>query len=66
MGIVTWAALRCEKLPKVQKLFLVPARKLDDLLDFAYRLLRFRFGDEFMVLNSSNLASILGEGGFWC
>jgi FAD/FMN-containing dehydrogenase len=62
MGIVTWAALRCEKLPKVQKLFLVPAKKLDDLLDFAYRLLRFRFGDEFMFLNSSNLASILGEG----
>jgi len=62
MGIVTWASLRCEKLPKVQKLFLVPARKLDNLLDFAYRLLRFRFGDEFLFLNSSNLASIVGEG----
>ncbi len=62
MGIVTWAALRCEKLPKVQKLFLVPAKRLDELLDFAYRLLRFRFGDEFLFLNSSNLAGILGEG----
>jgi FAD/FMN-containing dehydrogenase len=62
MGIVTWTALRCEKLPKVQKLFLVPAKRLDELLDFAYRLLRFRFGDEFLFLNSSNLASILGEG----
>ncbi|GAI30218.1 unnamed protein product, partial [marine sediment metagenome] len=62
MGIVTWTVLRCEKLPKVQKLFLVPAKRLDELLDFAYRLLRFRFGDEFLFLNSSNLASILGEG----
>ena len=62
MGIVTWAALRCEKLPRVQKLFLVPAKSLDELIDFAYRLLRFRFGDEFLFLNSSNLACILGEG----
>jgi FAD/FMN-containing dehydrogenase len=62
MGIVTWAALRCEVLPKVQKFFLVPAKKLDDLLDFAYRLLRFRFGDELLILNSSNLGYILGEG----
>jgi hypothetical protein len=61
MGVVTWAALRCEKLPKVQKLFLVPAKRLDELLDFAYRLLRFRFGDKFLFLNSSNLAFILGE-----
>lgn len=62
MGIVTWAALRCELLPKVQKLFLVPSERLDYLLGFAYRLLRFRFGDEFLFLNSSNLAYILEEG----
>jgi hypothetical protein len=62
MGIVTWASLRCEKLPKVQKFFLVPAKSLDELIDFAYRLLRFRFGDEFLFLNGSNLAYILGEG----
>jgi FAD/FMN-containing dehydrogenase len=61
LGIVTWASLRCEKLPKVRKLFLVPARKLNDLIDFAYRLLRFRFGDEFFFLNGSSLASILEE-----
>jgi FAD/FMN-containing dehydrogenase len=62
MGIVTWTALRCEKLPQVQKLFLVPSQRLDELLGFAYSLLRFRFGDEFLFLNSSNLAYILGEG----
>jgi len=62
MGIVTWAALRCEVLPKIQKLFIVPSKRLDELLGFAYKLLRFRFGDELLLLNSSNLASILGEG----
>jgi hypothetical protein len=62
MGIVTWASLRCEVLPKVQKFFLVPSKGLDNVIGFAYKLLRIRFHDEFLLLNSSNLASILGEG----
>jgi FAD/FMN-containing dehydrogenase len=62
MGIVTWATIKCEVLPQLHKLFFVPSKKLDDLIGFAYRLLRFRYGDEFLLLNSSNLASILGEG----
>ncbi len=61
MGIVTWASARCEVLPQVHKLLLVPSEKLDDLLDFAYRLLRLKYGDEILFLNSSNLAFILGE-----
>jgi len=62
MGIVTWASLRCEVLPKVQKIFLVPSDGLDSLIGFAYKLMRIRFHDEFLLLNSFNLASILGEG----
>lgn len=62
MGIVTSASLRCKISPRLHKLFFVPSPKLDDLLGFAYRLLRFRYGDEFLFLNNSNLASILGEG----
>ena len=61
MGIVTWASLRCEVLPKVQKFYLVPSEGLDTIIGFAYKLLRIRFHDEFLLLNSSNLASILGE-----
>jgi FAD/FMN-containing dehydrogenase len=62
MGIVTWASLRCEVLPKVQKINLVPSDALDSLIGFAYKLLRIRFHDELLLVNSSNLASILGEG----
>ena len=62
MGIVTWASLKCEILPEIHKLYFVPATKLDDLIDLAYQLLKFRFGDEFLLLNGSNLASILGDG----
>ena len=59
MGIVTWASVKCELLPKVHKLFFVPAQKLEDLIDCAYRILRVRFGDELLILNSVDLASIL-------
>ena len=62
MGIVTWASLRCEVLPKAQKFFLVSSDGPDNLIAFAYKLLRIRFHDELMLFNSSSLASILGEG----
>ena len=59
MGIVTWASVKCELLPEVHKLFFAPARQLDDLLDFTYQLLKFRFADELLILNGFALASIL-------
>jgi FAD/FMN-containing dehydrogenase len=63
MGIVTWATIKCQILPKVHKLFFVPAQNLDDLIDCAYKLLRLRLGDEFLLLNNANLAYLLrGEG----
>jgi FAD/FMN-containing dehydrogenase len=61
MGIVTWASLRCELLPRVREPFLVASDRLESLLGFAYKLLRTRLGDELLFLNGSNLASILGE-----
>lgn len=62
MGIVTWATVKCEVLPQLHKMFFMQSNRLDDLLDFAYRLLKFKYADEFLFLNDSNLASILGEG----
>jgi FAD/FMN-containing dehydrogenase len=59
MGIVTWASVKCEILPRVHKFFFIPADELKDLIECAYRLLRVRLGDEFLVLNSANLAAIL-------
>ncbi|MBC7248652.1 MAG: FAD-binding oxidoreductase [Anaerolineae bacterium] len=60
MGIVTWASVKCEVFPECRKLFLVPAEKLEDLIDFTYQLLRFRFGDELFIVNNACLAYILG------
>jgi FAD/FMN-containing dehydrogenase len=60
-GIATWASVRCEVLPGFQKLFLVPAKKAEDLFDLTYRMLRFRYADEIFIMNSANLAYVLGE-----
>jgi FAD/FMN-containing dehydrogenase len=62
MGIVTWASLRCEVLPRLHKLFFVPAEKLEDLFDFTYKLLRFRYADELFLMNNTGLAGVLAEG----
>lgn len=61
MGIITWATVKCELLPQIQKPFLVASQKLEDLLDFTYRLLWARLGDELLILNNFNLAAILGK-----
>jgi FAD/FMN-containing dehydrogenase len=61
MGIATWASLRCEVLPQVHRLFFVSADRLDDLIDFTYQVLKFRYADELFLLNRANLAHILGQ-----
>ncbi|MBN1454197.1 MAG: FAD-binding oxidoreductase [Anaerolineales bacterium] len=61
MGIVTWASVKCEVYPQTRKLFFIPAEKLEDLIDFTYKLLKFRFGDELFIVNNTCLANILGN-----
>ncbi|KPK22267.1 MAG: hypothetical protein AMJ76_00225 [Dehalococcoidia bacterium SM23_28_1] len=61
MGIVTWASVKCELLPQLQRPFLVTSERLENLLGFAYGLLWARLGDELLFLNGSNLAAILGK-----
>ena len=61
IGIVTWASVKCEILPKVHRFFFIPADDLKGLIECAYRLLKIRLGDEFLILNSANLAAILSS-----
>ena len=61
MGIVTWASVKCEVYPQARKLFFIPAENLEDLINFTYKLLKFRFGDELFIVNSTCLASILAS-----
>ena len=61
MGIVTWASVKCEVFAEYRKLFFIPAGRLEDLIDFTYKILKFRFGDELFIMNNTGLASILAN-----
>lgn len=61
MGIITWASIKCELLPKIHNLYFIPSDKAENLLDLAYAVLRIRFGDELLIMNNWNLASLIGK-----
>jgi FAD/FMN-containing dehydrogenase len=63
MGIVTWASIKCEVLPQIHNFYLAPSQDLNGIIDFVYKLLRFRFGDELMIVNGAALAGMLGQPG---
>ena len=59
MGIVTWASLRCELLPKLEEPFLVGSSDLNKLFELVHWLVRQRLVNECLVLNNTNLAAIM-------
>jgi hypothetical protein len=63
MGIVIWASVKCELIPSAQKCVFVPGEKIEDLIDFLYKLNRIRIGDEVLLINAAQLAAILGKQG---
>ena len=60
MGIVIWASIKCELIPGAHKFVFIPGEKLEDLVDFCYKVNRIRLGDEVMVVNAAQLAMMLG------
>ena len=62
LGIVTWANLKAEWIPTMDKLFFVAFDKIEDLAEPVYKIERRYLGSECFVLNSFNLAAILAEG----
>jgi len=61
MGVVTWANLKIEYPPKMDKIFLAPIQDLSRVMEFLYRILRLRIGQECLLLNNVNLATIMAE-----
>lgn len=61
LGIVTWANLKAEWLPTMDKLFFMPFERIEDVAEPIYRIQRRMLGNECLVLNSFNLAAILAE-----
>jgi len=61
MGIVTWASLRCEIIPRLEEPFLVGSSQLDKIMHLVHWLLRLRLVNECFVLNNVNLAAIMAK-----
>lgn len=63
MGIVTWITLKCKILPKVKKAFLVSSATLEGLIEFSYKILWKRLGDDCFIVNGRNLAGLFSKEG---
>jgi len=64
LAIATWATLKCELKPSLQKVRYAQADDLGGLRDFAHGLLKFRIGDELMIMNRRAFSSLAaGETG---
>jgi len=61
LGIMTWANIKAEFLPRQDKLLFVPFDRSEDLVDFTYQVQRRMLGRECLAVNSFNLAAILAE-----
>lgn len=59
MGIVTWATVKLEVEPTIHRLYFVRDTKLSRLIDFTYRALRPKLGDEFLILNQMEIATMI-------
>lgn len=61
MGVVTWTNLKIESIPKIDKVLFAPLDDLDYGIDFLYRILPRRIGQEVLLLNDIDLAAIIAE-----
>ena len=61
MGVVTWANLKIESVPKMDKVFFAPVNDLAYAIEFLYRALPRRIGQECLLLKNIDLAAIIAE-----
>jgi FAD/FMN-containing dehydrogenase len=61
MGVVTWANLKIEYIPKMDKVLFAPVLDLKYAIEFLYRVLRLRIIQECLLLNNTNLAAIVAR-----
>ena len=59
LGIVTWATLKLELMPTEQKVIHFQTENIQDILELQHELLKFRLGNELLILNNINLACLV-------
>jgi FAD/FMN-containing dehydrogenase len=61
MGVVTWANIKVEYLPAVNKVFFIPFSRIEDAIEPLYKIQRCMIGLECFLLDCHNLATIFAE-----
>lgn len=61
MAAVTWSSVKLEIKPSVHHIWFIPDKNLSKLVDFTYKALRPKLGDEFLILNAITLATIIAD-----
>ena len=60
MGAVSWASVRCERLPNLHKMYMAASNDMNALIGFVYKVLHLRYSDELFLLNRDSFFSIMG------
>lgn len=61
MGIVTWMSAKVELKSKIDKIFFAPVKDLDYVNQFLYKVMPRRVGQEILLLNNVDLATVIAE-----
>lgn len=61
MGIVTWASVRCEIVPQLEKAFFVGSDDFSKLVEMIHWLVRLRIANECFILNNAGIAAIMSH-----
>ena len=61
LGIVTWASVKLELKPRVEKAFFVCSQSLRDLVTFTYAIVRPRLPDLCLIFDRAAFSAFLGE-----
>lgn len=61
MGIVTWMNLKIQSVPKIDKVLFARTKDLSKMIQFLHRILPRRIGQECLLLNNVDLASLVAE-----
>ncbi|OGO14730.1 MAG: hypothetical protein A2Z02_02825, partial [Chloroflexi bacterium RBG_16_48_7] len=61
MGVVTWANMKIQSQPKIDKVLFASFNDLGLVTEFLYRILRIRIGQEVVLLNNVDLATIIAD-----
>jgi FAD/FMN-containing dehydrogenase len=63
LGLATWANIKAEPLPLMDKIFFIPSENMGDVVKAAYHLEYLMIGNECFIINRRNLALIYAQLG---